>query len=89
MSTEIYMNHPNFGLLFKICPVEAHQELFTTLYAQRLFFLVTQGPSGLKFEPISRSDAKLLVEIRLRMLRRTGQVEEYKKLQEIHQTTFQ
>lgn len=89
MTTETYMNHPNFGLLFKICPVEDHQELFTTLYAQRLFFLVTQGPSGLKFEPISRSDAKLLVEIRLRMLRRTGQMEEYKKLQDVHRNTFQ
>ena len=89
MTTETYMNHPNFGLLFKICSVEDHQELFTTLYAQRLFFLVTQGPPGLKFEPISRSDAKLLLEIRLRMLRRTGQVEEYKKLQEVHRNTFQ
>ncbi|VXD22929.1 putative nitrogen regulator protein PipX [Planktothrix serta PCC 8927] len=89
MTTETYMNHPNFGLLFKICPVEDHQELFTTLYAQRLFFLVTQGPTGLKFEPISRSDAKLLVEIRLRMLRRTAQTEEYKKLQVAHQNTFQ
>lgn len=89
MTTETYMNHPNFGLLFKVCPVEDHQELFTTLYAQRLFFLVTQSPSGLKFEPISRSDAKLLVEIRLRMLRRTGQSVPYKQLQTIHQQTFQ
>ncbi len=89
MTTETYMNHPNFGLLFKICAVEDHQELFTTLYAQRLFFLVTQGLQGLKFEPISRSDAKLLLEIRLRMLRRTGQTEEYKKLQEVHRNTFQ
>ncbi|CDM97617.1 MAG: PipX family protein [Limnospira sp. PMC 1291.21] len=88
MTTETYMNHPNFGLLFKVCPVEDNQELFTTLYAQRLFFLVTQSPAGLKFEPISRSDAKMLVEIRLRMLRRTGQMEPYKKLQIIHQQTF-
>lgn len=49
---------------------------------------MTQGPPGLKFEPISRSDAKLLLEIRLRMLRRTGQGEEYKKLQEVHRNTF-
>ncbi|MGC9525990.1 MAG: transcriptional coactivator PipX [Limnospira sp.] len=89
MTTETYMNHPNFGLLFKVCPVEDNQELFTTLYAQRLFFLVTQSPSGLKFEPISRSDARLLVEIRLRMLRRTGQVEALRKLQSIHHRTFQ
>jgi len=89
MTTETYMNHPNFGLLFKVCPVEDNQELFTTLYAQRLFFLVTQSPTGLKFEPISRSDARLLVEIRLRMLRRTGQEEALRKLQSIHNRTFQ
>ncbi len=89
MTTETYMNHPNFGLLFRVCQVEENQELFTTLYAQRLFFLVTHGPGGLKFEPVSRSDARLVVEIRLRMLRRTGQVEEHKNLQAIHQRTFQ
>ncbi|MGL5082371.1 MAG: transcriptional coactivator PipX [Microcoleaceae cyanobacterium] len=89
MTTETYMNHPNFGLLFKVCSVEEHQELFTTLYAHRLFFLVTHGPNGLKFEPVSRSDAKLAVEIRLRTLRRMSQLEEYKKLQLTHQQTFQ
>ncbi|MGF1494588.1 MAG: transcriptional coactivator PipX [Microcoleaceae cyanobacterium] len=89
MSIETYMNHPNFGLLFRVCPVEENQELFTTLYAQRLFFLVTHGSTGLKFEPVGRSDAKLAVELRLRMLRRVGQLDEYKKLQAIHQQTFQ
>ncbi|MGL6283419.1 MAG: PII-interacting protein PipX family protein, partial [Microcoleaceae cyanobacterium] len=48
------MNHPNFGLLYRICTLEDSQELFTTLYAQRLFFLVTAGPTGIKFEPITR-----------------------------------
>jgi PII interaction protein X len=89
MTTETYMNHPNFGLLFKVCPVEGNQELFTTLYAQRLFFLVTHSKSGLKFDPLSRSDARLMVEIRLKMLRRTGKIEDHKKLQTIHQQTFQ
>ncbi|EAW33295.1 transcriptional coactivator PipX [Lyngbya sp. PCC 8106] len=89
MTTETYMNHPNFGLLFRVCPVEENQELFTTLYAQRLFFLVTHGPSGLKFEPVTRSDARLAVEIRLRMLRRNSLVDEYKELQAIHKRTFQ
>jgi PII interaction protein X len=89
MTTETYLNHPNFGLLFRVCPVEDSQELFTTLYAQRLFFLVTNGPAGLRFEPISRSDARLMVEIRLRTLRRSGQYQEYDQLQVIHQRTFQ
>ena len=89
MTTETYLNHPNFGLLFKVCQVEDSQELFTTLYAQRLFFLVTNGPGGLRFEPISRSDARLMVEMRLRTLRRSGQYHEYEQLQVIHQRTFQ
>jgi hypothetical protein len=43
MNAETYLNHPTFGLLFRVCLVEENQELFTTLYAQRLFFMVTTG----------------------------------------------
>lgn len=89
MNTEYYINHPNFGLLYRVCFVEEHQELFTTLYAQRLFFLVSTDPSGMKFEPIGRSEARLLLENRLRMLRRTGQTPEYDQLHTILQRTFQ
>ncbi|MEL7520201.1 MAG: PII-interacting protein PipX family protein, partial [Cyanobacteria bacterium J06553_1] len=47
MSTETYLNHPNFGLLFRICLVGEGQELFATLYAHRLFFLVKNDINGL------------------------------------------
>ncbi|WP_017718901.1 transcriptional coactivator PipX [Kamptonema formosum] len=89
MDNETYLNHPTFGLLYRVCLLGEHQELFTTLYAQRLFFLVTTGPAGLKFEPISRTDARLMVENRLRLLRRTGQSQEHEQLQAIHHRTFQ
>ncbi len=89
MNTETYLNHPTFGLLFRVCMVEEGQELFTTLYAQRLFFVVTTTSNGLAFEPISRSDARLLVENRLRLLRRTGSSDDYEQLQHIHKSTFQ
>jgi PII interaction protein X len=89
MNTETYLNHPTFGLLFRVCLVEENQELFTTLYAQRLFFMVTTGSDGITFEPIGRSDARLLVENRLRMLRRTGSTQEFELLQNIHKQTFQ
>ncbi len=89
MNTENYLNHPTFGLLYRVCLLEENQELFTTLYAQRLFFLVTTGAAGLKFEPIGRTDARLMLENRLRILRRTGQFEEYDQLQKILQRTFQ
>lgn len=89
MNTETYLNHPTFGLLFRICLVEENRELFATLYAQRLFFLVTTGTKGIQFEPISRGDARILVESRIRELRRLGQQQEYGELQATHKRTFQ
>ncbi|HBK64298.1 MAG TPA: DUF3539 domain-containing protein [Cyanobacteria bacterium UBA11159] len=85
---ETYLNHPTFGLLYRICLVEENQELFTTLYAQRLFFVVKTGPNGLGFEPIGRLDARHLVENRLRFLRRMGLSKDWEQLQLIHRRTF-
>ena len=87
--SETYLSHPTFGLLFQVCLVEEGRELFTTLYAQRLFFLVTTTTTGLKFEPVSRTDARIVVENRLRFLRRTGQHQDYDRLMVIHKRTFQ
>lgn len=88
MSNETYLNHPTFGLLYRVCLLEEHRELFTTLYAQRLFFLVTVEPKKVSFDPISRSDARLLVENRLRNLRRGSNVQEFNSLNQIYQQTF-
>ena len=88
MSNETYLNHPTFGLLYRVCLLEEHQELFTTLYAQRLFFLVTVEAKKVSFAPISRSDARLLVENRLRNLRRRSNVQEFNSLNQIYQQTF-
>ncbi|MCU0533149.1 MAG: PipX family protein [Hydrococcus sp. Prado102] len=89
MSNETYLNHPTFGLLYRVCLLDENQEIFTTLYAQRLFFLVSTTPEGTSFEIISRADARLLVENRLRTLRRTESSQEYKQLYDIYQQTFQ
>ncbi|OLP19669.1 hypothetical protein BST81_03760 [Leptolyngbya sp. 'hensonii'] len=88
MSTETYLNHPTFGLLFRVCSIEENRELFATLYAQRLFFLVITAETGVKFEPTSRTDARILVENRLRLLRRMG-APEYNQLLVTHKQTFQ
>lgn len=88
VNIETYLNHPTFGLLFRVCLVEENRELFATLYAQRLFFLVTGGAKGVQFEPIGRADARILVETRLRELRRTGQQQEYHQVQSAHKQTF-
>lgn len=89
MDTETYLNHPTFGLLFKVCPVDENREMYTTLYAQRLFFYVALDAEGLTFEPVSRSDARLIVETRLRKLRRTGATAEQERLDRIYRQTFQ
>jgi PII interaction protein X len=88
VTSENYLNHPNFGLLYRICVVEENQELFTTLYAQRMFFLVTSAASGYSFQPVTRSDARLTIDNRIRLLRRNGQTSESQALQTITQQNF-
>lgn len=88
-SPETYINHPTWGLLYRISMVDENQELFTTLYAQRLFFVVTTEGKGMKFQPIGRTEAKMMLENRLRSLRRTGLYQEYDQLQSVFKRTFQ
>ncbi|HEY9826577.1 MAG TPA: PipX family protein [Stenomitos sp.] len=87
MTSETYLNHPTFGLLFNICTLDRERALYTTLYAQRLFFVVTQR-EGIKFEPITRNEARIFVETSLRTLRREGLQKDYDRLQAIHRQTF-
>ena len=88
MSTETYLNHPNFGLLFRICVVGEGQELFATLYAHRLFFLVTNDANGLAFEPTGRVEAKQMIDQRMRAIRRMGERSEYEQLQKAYKQAF-
>lgn len=89
MNTESYINHPTFGMLFRICELEGNQELFTTLYAQRLFFVVQQGATGMSFESVNRMDARLKMETRIRQVRRLGTAAELQTLQALYKRTFQ
>jgi PII interaction protein X len=88
MITETYLNHPTFGLLFSLCVISSESALYTTLYAQRLFFMVTTSEKGLEFSPIPRQEARILVENRLRVLKRLGSRQAYDQLQLVHQQTF-
>ncbi len=85
---EVYLNHPTFGLLYRICLLKDNQELFSTLYAQRLFFTVTTNSNSLSFDPISRTDARLLVESLMRRLLLDREVEKHRQLQAVYQRTF-
>jgi PII interaction protein X len=86
--SEHYLNHPTFGLLSRLCKVDEFRSLFTTLYAQRLFFLITTSPEGVQFDPVSRADAKLMVENQMRAVRRFGSDVDQKTLQHIYKRTF-
>jgi PII interaction protein X len=88
MTNESYLNHPTFGLLYRICDLGDDQELFTTLYAQRMFFLVKNSDDGIAFQPITRADSKMTIDNRLRVLRRDGNLGESDKLMAIYKKTF-
>jgi PII interaction protein X len=88
MTAESYLTHPTFGLLYRLCELEDSQELFTTLYAQRMFFLVAGQSESLTFQTISRADARMMVDNRLRLLRRDGLMEEYARVQAMNKQTF-
>jgi len=86
--SEHYLNHPTFGLLSRLCRIDEFRSLFTTLYAQRLFFLITTTSNGVQFDPVSRADAKLMLENQMRSTRREGTVTDQKILQHIYKRTF-
>ena len=46
VSAEGYLNHPTFGMLYKVAPAGEGRDVYATLYAQRMFFLVTLQPGG-------------------------------------------
>ena len=70
MSQERYLNHPTFGMLYRVAPVADHRDLYATLYAQRIFFLVTLHARGASFEVIPLMDARHYAEQNLARSRR-------------------
>ncbi|HYP03404.1 MAG TPA: PipX family protein [Cyanobium sp.] len=72
MSTERYLNHPTFGMLYRVAPVNESRDLYATLYAQRIFFLVTVQARGAMFEVIPLMDARHFAEQNLARSRRDG-----------------
>lgn len=88
ISDEYYLNHPTFGLLYRLCVVEENQELYTTLYAQRMFFIVSNPATGLVFQSVTRTDARLAIDLRIRNLRRNGQSPEAQALHTTMQKNF-
>jgi PII interaction protein X len=70
VSAERYLNHPTFGMLYRVAAAGEGRDLYATLYAQRIFFLVTLQPRGAQFEVIPQMDARHYAEQNLARARR-------------------
>ena len=70
MNAERYLNHPTFGMLYLVSPASNGRDVYATLYAQKIFFLVTLQPRGAEFEVIPYMDARHYGEMNLSKCRR-------------------
>ena len=70
MTAERYLNHPTFGMLYLVSPASNGRDVYATLYAQKIFFLVTLQPRGATFEVIPYMDARHYAEMHLAKCRR-------------------
>ncbi len=86
MSAERYLNHTTFGMLYLVAPAGEGRDVYATLYAQRMFFLVTLQPRGAHFEVIPYLDARHHAEVNLSKCRRnsSSDFQQWKDL--FHQT---
>ena len=80
------MNHPTFGMLYLLSPAGEGRDVYATLYAQRMFFLVTQQPRGAQFEVIPYLDARHHAELHLSRCRRDALPDKERWEELIHQT---
>jgi PII interaction protein X len=87
VSAERYLNHPTFGLLYLVAPVADSRDLYATLYAQRIFFLVTLQTRGATFEVIPQMDARHYAEQNLARARREG-AEVHARWRQLFDQTF-
>ena len=87
MSSERYLNHPTFGMLYQVSPAYEDKDLYATLYAQKMFFLVTIKEREISFEVIPYLDARNQAEINLQKARRQSS-EDLPKWENLFKQTF-
>ncbi len=87
MDAERYLNHPTFGMLYLVSPAGEGRDVYATLYAQRMFFLVTMQPRGAQFEVIPYLDARHHAEKHLTRCRRDNSLD-IQSWQELFHQTF-
>ena len=87
MSSERYLNHPTFGMLYQVSPANEGKDIYATLYAQKMFFLVTIKQREVLFEVIPYLDARNQAEFNLQKARRHGS-EDLAKWDNLFKQTF-
>ena len=70
MSSERYLNHPTFGMLYLVSPGNDGRDIYATLYAQKMFFLVEIRQREIFFEVIPYLDARNQAELNIQRSRR-------------------
>ena len=86
-SAERYLNHPTFGMLYQVSPAGEGRDVYATLYAQKMFFLVVLEPRGAQFEVIPYLDARYHAELHLTRCRRSRSPD-LDRWQELFKQTF-
>ena len=87
MSSERYLNHPTFGMLYQVSPGNEGKDIYATLYAQKMFFLVETRQREVFFEVIPYLDARNQSELNLQRARRQGS-EDFSKWDNLFRQTF-
>ena len=87
MSSERYLNHPTFGMLYQVSPANEAKDIYATLYAQKMFFLVEVKQREVFFEVIPYLDARNQSELNLQRARRQGS-EDFSKWENLFRQTF-
>tara|TARA_Y100001978_G_scaffold101543_1_gene90867 strand:- start:827 stop:1093 length:267 start_codon:yes stop_codon:yes gene_type:complete len=75
LSPERYLNHPTFGMLYQVSPANEGKDIYATLYAQKMFFLVSMKSREISFEVIPYLDARNQAEINLQRAKRNGSID--------------
>ena len=74
-------------MLYLVCSAGNGRDVYATLYAQKMFFLVTLEARGAQFEVIPYLDARHHAEVNLSRCRRDRSTE-FSRWQELYKQTF-
>tara|TARA_B100001029_G_C14772095_1_gene291765 strand:+ start:75 stop:341 length:267 start_codon:yes stop_codon:yes gene_type:complete len=87
LSSERYLNHPTFGMLYQVSLGNNGRDIYATLYAQKMFFQVEIKQREVFFEVIPYLDARNQSELNLQRAKREG-LEDFSRWENLFTQTF-